>query len=137
MAARLLRLPAWNQDEAPLLEFEWELPLDKFRPERWQVVVDLANDRLLTIEADLRDFTPVDTGQLLDSLAIKFASVFDASIGAVYAETENRHGWYVDKGWSNPETGASFPGYHFFDRIVQAHLTRLDADIDILSIQLA
>jgi len=135
MAARLLRLPARNQEEVPLLEFEWELPLFKFRQEHWQVVVDLANDRLATIEDDLRAFTPVDTGALLDSLAVKFASVFDASIGAVYAEVERRHGWYVNFGWSRAD-GASFPGYRWFDRIVLAHLQRLDLDLDVLSIRL-
>ena len=126
------RVHAINQSsgDPPLLEFLWELPLLKFRPEDWQVVVDFANARLIVIENDLRMFTPVDTGQLLESLAVKFASVGDASIGAVYAETERRHGAYVNYGTN------TFPGYHFFDRIVLAHLQRLDLDLDILSIQL-
>jgi len=117
-----------SRDEfTPLLEFEYELPLDLFSPDVHQVVVDIANRRLSVIEADLRIFTPVDTGALLRSLFVKEASVFDPSIGAGYTE---EYGVFVEFG------NEHFDGYHFFTRLVGAHIARLQSELFALAREL-
>ncbi len=114
--------------EPPLLEFEYELPLDILPQEAWQTAVEMANERLSVLEGDLRIFTPVDTGALVRSLLTKSASVFDASIGAGYTEP---YGWWVNYGTE------TFDGYHWFERIVQAHIERLQGDLLELARRLA